>query len=304
MKMMKWITWHRIRTVLLVVGIIIAVAILLFAFSGQEPVSGPPVTVTKIDRSTKANENILVDNGHQQPDLPKSLPRPLPQANGDQPLMVFPPAGNGQILSVGSGRFPASLPDVPADSFEFYTVKLDATENLFKPGSAGVLIVWIGESKYTPKSPGGTVSESAEIAAVGKSAKVTPHAPDFEVTPNESRCIEIHPTGSEVVFTLVPVKSGSFNVSASVNLFSSDDCSGAPVPKSAATLSVKVTVDWWGTVKSYLLQLWEVFWEGFLKFWGWLVGAVLGVMAFLIRDRIKRIFGFDVPGPGGGAGDN
>jgi len=59
---------------------------------------------------------------------------------------------------------------------------------------------------------------------------------------------------------------------------------------------VEVVVNKEGVAKNYLLQLWEILWDGILNFWTWLVATIFGLFIFLIRKRLKKWFGFDAPG--------
>jgi hypothetical protein len=101
-----------------------------------------------------------------------------------------------------------------------------------------------------------------------------------------------------VHFAITPKHTGTFNVGASVLLYETDTCTGAPVPKSAADLEVKVKVNPQGLLKYYLLQLWDVLWKGVLDFWGWLVATIFGLFIFLIRKKLKKRFGYDAADAG------
>ena len=112
------------------------------------------------------------------------------------------------------------------------------------------------------------------------------------MVPAETQCIKIYPAGSEVRFRLIPRDSGSFEVSANVFLFNSADCSGAPIPRTATSLSVTVDVDFWKWLRNKAGELGQVFWTALLKFWAELLALFFALLLFLIRDRLKQWFGF------------
>ncbi len=172
-------------------------------------------------------------------------------------------------------------------SLDRYKVQLGVDPRMEKPGPPGELKVWIGDPALNANFDKDMSTAETTIAAVGQSAKVTPFAPDFEVTPKESICIKIHPSGSEARFALTPKATGTFKVGADVLLYASAACSGPPVPKSAASLKVQVVVNTPAVIRGYLLQLWEILWKGVLEFWGWLVGAIVSLLIFRMRKRFK-----------------
>jgi hypothetical protein len=210
-----------------------------------------------------------------------------------------------QAASVDKGKLVTADATVikvtPADSdgdyrkLDVYKVKLGADTQLTVPGSPGELIVWIGSPDVEKRFEIGMVTDESTtfVPAIGETAQVTPHAPDFEVKPEESECIRIHPSGSEVRFELMPKEAGAFEVGASVKLFESNDCSGAPVPKLVENLMVEVVVNEGKLVKQGLGELIKVAWEKFLEFWGALVALVLGLALFGVRDKFKKWFGFE-----------
>ncbi|MGD2117526.1 MAG: hypothetical protein PVG66_04145 [Chromatiales bacterium] len=178
-------------------------------------------------------------------------------------------------------------------SFDEYKVVLGADEHMQIPGLPGEMRVWIGATDASPELPEDMVQDETTVPAVGESAEVEADAPGFTVEPAERQCIKIHPSGSEVRFRLKPKDSGTFEVGANVYLFDSDDCSGPPVPKTVAALKVEVEVDEKAFVIDKIKQLWNVFWEQFLEFWGAFVALLFGLVLFLIRGKLKRWFGFE-----------
>ncbi|WP_339843478.1 hypothetical protein [uncultured Halopseudomonas sp.] len=180
-----------------------------------------------------------------------------------------------------------------ANPIEEYRVVLAADETVRMPGIPGELRVWIGGQDYQPRFADDMVEDETAVPAVGESAKVQPFAPAFRIEPEETQCIRIHPSGSEVRFKLIPVEQGEFEVGADVFFFDSPDCKGSPIPKTAATLKVQVEVDPQKIVIGKALQLWDVLWEKFVEFWAALVAIFFGVLLFLIRGRLKKWFGYE-----------
>lgn len=187
----------------------------------------------------------------------------------------------------------SQLEESKPNKLDEYTVVLGADEHMKIPGLPGVLRVWIGSSNFNPKFPSRMIQDETTVPAVGKSAIVEPFAPAFKIDPAETQCIKIHPSGSEVRFKLIPQKSGTFDVSANVYLFDSLDCSGPPIPKTAATLKVTVEVNQKEIFLEKVKDLWNIFWEKLLRFWGAFVALIFALILFLIRGRLKQWFGFD-----------
>ena len=142
-------------------------------------------------------------------------------------------------------------------------------------------------------SQGMAQDETIIPASIGQYAKIIPYAPDFEVSPSEAECVEIHPSGSEVRFSLKPKKSGNLKVSADIKLYGNGDCTGTSVPKTAATLSVLVKVDKKKVAANKLEELGTVFWDKFLSFWGALVALLFTLLLFLIKRKLRRRTGFN-----------
>ena len=193
---------------------------------------------------------------------------------------------------------PSATPSSNAAALEKYKVELAVNGVIQKPGPPGELKVWIGAPEFTPDFSADMTTAETTVPAIGQSARVTPFAPDFDVTPTESICMKVHPSGVDARFSISPKGTGTFTVGADVLLYESDVCEGSPVPKSAASLKVKVVVNKEGVAKSYLLQLWDVVWQGILDFWKWLVATIAALFVFLIRKRLKKWFGFDAPDAG------
>lgn len=179
------------------------------------------------------------------------------------------------------------------NSLDDYIVEIAADKNI-KMGETGELRVWIGANEFKRLfNPNMVQDETSIPGSIGQYARITPYAPDFEVNPSEIKCIIIHPSGSEVRFSLTPKKTGELKVSANIELFYSEDCTGASVPKTAKTLSVFVKTDKKSVVKKGLKEIGVVFWDKFLSFWGVLVALLFAFLLFIIRRKLKRRTGFD-----------
>ncbi len=174
-----------------------------------------------------------------------------------------------------------------------YLVDLRIDADLKLPGDPGILEVWIGDESKKPENEAEKAVAETTIPAIGQTAKVKPVAPMFKVDPVEFICMKVHPSGSVATFTLTPLKTGKHDVGAIVHMYETDDCTGAPVPKSVKELEVTVRVGAREKAKEYGLQLWEKFWNGFLEFWEWAVATLFALLVFLIRKQLKRLFGFE-----------
>lgn len=186
----------------------------------------------------------------------------------------------------------ADSAELPADT---YQTRLAVDEEMQLPGTAGELRVWIGRSADLPPLPQGMASDSAPLpmSTEAKTVKIEPYAPAFTIAPATSACIALDPSGSEVRFSLTPLKAGIFRVSASVYLYSSADCSGVPLPKSTETLEVRVKVNAGGIFGDGLSTLGGIFWTKLVEFWEVLTGLIFALLLFLIRGKLKKRFGFD-----------
>jgi hypothetical protein len=241
------------------------------------------------------------------PPAPKPAPPlepPAPQPSEDQQRGPSLEQNLSGVIRADSPRepTPANRPGPKSNAlessgpkpnkFDEYTVQVSADEVIEIPGS-GELMVWIGIEKFKPNVPSGKTKAEKTIAAVGNFAKVKPYAPDFKVEPKETPCLKIDPTGSEIRFKLTPQKSGSFEVAADVDLYSSSDCSGPPVPKGSNEAIVTVKVNQKEILEGKASELGNILWEKILGFWTALVVLIFGLILFLIRGKLKKWFGYD-----------
>jgi hypothetical protein len=202
-------------------------------------------------------------------------------------------ASAAQTAAADEGENAGSATAVPESrALDSYKVRLGVDAQLKLPGSPGELIVWIGDPRYEAQLQPGMDSDETMVPALGETAEVEVFAPDFDYKPAEPQCIRIHPRGSAVRFSLWPREAGTFEVGADVRLYESADCSGTPVPRSLANLNVKVVVDSGKLVERGAGELLQVAWEKFLEFWGYLLAAIFGLLLFLFKGRLAKLFGY------------
>lgn len=182
--------------------------------------------------------------------------------------------------------------DTPVN-LDDYKVILAVDENIYM-NEIGELRVWIGVKGVNISFSQGMVQDESTIpASIGQYAKITPYAPDFDITPSEMACIKIDPSGSDVRFSLKPKKQGAFKVSANIELFNEVGCIGIPVPKAAQTLTVVVKIDKSYVITSGVRKMAIVLWDKFLSFWGILITLLFSTLLFLVRRKIKSKTGYD-----------
>ena len=171
---------------------------------------------------------------------------------------------------------------------EDYETVLEVTKRI-KLGESGTLKVWIGMDKFMLEANEGMARKAAPLfsAYTGAYARITPVAKAFTI---ESKypiptVVKIDSTGTEVLYTITPQKTGKFEVSADIDLFDNRECVGDVLPKQTKVLTVKVKVD-------YLEAIWVPVWEAFKRFWGAFVALFFGALLFVIRKYIKKKTGY------------
>lgn len=172
------------------------------------------------------------------------------------------------------------------DTFDNYLVRLTAVKKIQTAGSPGKAIVWIGDPSYRQEAPtSDDVYAEKNISGMGQWVKLGLNAPDFQDI-NESECMWIPPTGTEEVFWLYPkqTKNGTYKISAYVKLFTSKECSDSFNQKFSDIVEVEVEIAYDNIVIAMLKDLWDVFWEKALWFWG----ALLALIFTLILRKLKQ----------------
>lgn len=173
-----------------------------------------------------------------------------------------------------------------------YTAVLDVTEKM-ELHQKGDFRVWIGIEDYMPEDDSTLSRKTTSFPAdEGNFARITPYAPDFRIEPEDSQVMRIVPSGSSVLFTIIPEKKGEFKISAKIELFDNPEFEGVPIPKTTNIVSVVVTVDPKVNLMDRLGQLGTVVWDNFLKFWGAVVALIFGALLFVTRKFIKKKTGF------------
>jgi hypothetical protein len=213
---------------------------------------------------------------------------PMEQPVGDVPVAQKPAPieiPDGEFADVGS----AAPSDFNPDD---YSAVLDVTKEL-ELHQKGDLRVWIGMEDFVPEDEADMVRKEINFPAnEGNFARITPYAPDFKIEPEESQVMRITPSGSSVLFTIIPEKKGEFKISAKIELFDNPNFEGVPIPKTTNIVSVVVSVDPTVKIKSGLGELGTVLWDNFLKFWGAVVALIFGALLFVTRKFIKKKTGF------------
>jgi len=164
-----------------------------------------------------------------------------------------------------------------------YEVNLDVTKKI-DANKTGELKVWIGLDKYEFFVEEEMVRDSTTIIAnIRQYIKITPIAPEFDISPKETGCIKIDTTGVSETFILTPKKGtyGKVKVSAKIELYECVDCSGTPIPKTTKTLTVSVVV----SITSLLGQLFDEFWKQFLIFFGSFVALLFSIILYRMRKK-------------------
>jgi hypothetical protein len=269
---------------LVVAGVVLALVALYVSLQTAEVEHVSPPDSEIVDRPEPAP---LPEPPAAEPPRPDYPLNGVPRNGAPRPGIViprYPPA------AANGGE--AAPPPAPSVDSGVYKVELGADAELKIPGPPGQLLVWIGVPTEESHIPPDMARAEGTLPAVGRTARVTPFAPAFEVIPAESVCMQIHPRGSSTRFQLIPKTAGSFKIGAEVHLFDTTDCTGAPVPQAVTTLEVKVVVDRARQVEQHAGQLWVVFWNKLLEFWGALLVLLFGLILFLIRKRLKKWFGY------------
>jgi len=175
---------------------------------------------------------------------------------------------------------------------EKYQVDLNATEKV-NLNEKGKFIVGIGlVGQYHPNEHSNMVHDSDTIeSSTATYARITPDTANFQFEP-KSKIVPIVPTGSEVVFVMTPMKEGTYDVGATIELFDNEECTGIGIPKASGEVSVMVTVDRAGNIKSHLREMDSEFWKQLKKFWAALLILVFGALLFVIRKYVKKKTGY------------
>ena len=184
----------------------------------------------------------------------------------------------------------------PSESAKDYTAISTITQEKMTLEETNKLKIWIGEEKesekYRPKENNTMAHDTIVFSSVKATyARITPNAPDFEVEP-KSIIVPIVSTGVEKTFTLKPKQEGTFFVSAEIELFDNQECTGIGTPVASGEVVVKVAVDNIGHFKKFLRRLGVEAGAQFEKFWAALLVILFGALIFVIRKFIKKKTGY------------
>jgi len=257
----------------------ILLALFLSGCSRQEPRGGEP-TRQLITQDTK-------QKGWFEKIFPGSKSEVAPERlSPNTPGRATPREGVGAAPNAGSptGTPPTVLAEADRKPEE-YKVVLFADKTIAMPGPPGGLTVWIGFPQFNPEIPKNTVTEHGQLPALGATANIIPFAPAFTVEPQDTKCIQIVPSGSQVSFTLTPKEAGTFEVGAEVDLYPSDNCTGTRIPKGTTYVEVQVVVEHSGPFL-------RAFWKALLKFWIAILALFFAVVLYLIRKQLKKWIGY------------
>ena len=220
-------------------------------------------------------------SGPSAPSTPTSKPATRP-GTGNRPAAQNPPVAEEPVIE-------RPVSSLNADD---YTAVLDVTETM-ELHQKGDLRVWIGKENYIQEEEPDMIRGMTTFPGdEGNYARITPYAPDFRIEPDESQTMRISPSGSSILFTIIPQKKGEFRISAKIELFDNPYFDGVPIPKTTNIVSVVVTVDPKVNLMARLGQLGTVLWDNFLKFWGAVVALIFGALFFVTRKFIKKKTGF------------
>ncbi|MBR5257197.1 MAG: hypothetical protein IKV62_10545 [Bacteroidales bacterium] len=225
------------------------------------------------------------------------MPDPMPEPRQEVPVGEEPIPDVTAATPWEEEDLAMATPGGAPINEEDYYVSLDVTKNIEKHEN-GTLRVWIGLDEENMPAESALMERAASTmrSEACAYARIAPYAPDFTVEPADPVVVPIDSGGSDVIFTLYPKKDGEFMVGARIELFKDEECTGKGTPKSSDFVSVTVTVDNSKDVKSHLAELWKIFWDYFLKFWGAFVAVILGALIFVIRKYLKKKTGYDEKG--------
>lgn len=173
-----------------------------------------------------------------------------------------------------------------------YVARVKADNEMFI-GSAGMLQVWVGLASQLADAEKGKSETRKEFVrdSEKKSAKVVPIAFEFEPQLIGKDCTELADSGSEVSFALRPKKLGKFKVSASVELYKSDDCSGTPQAIVVQDAEVTVKVNIGPQIQNGFWELVQKTWAAIDKLYFAILSAICGAALIFANKKIKKFFG-------------
>lgn len=200
-------------------------------------------------------------------------------------------AGTGRSDSLSPASDPATgLNSANADALYLARVRADTRIPM---KSSGEMQVWVGLASNVPAKEAGQAEtqKTFSVDPQKRSAKIVPIAPDFEWKAIGKDCTELTPSGSEIPFSLTPKKLGKFKVSATVELYKSEDCSGTPKSVIAQDTEITVSVDIKNNVQNGFWDLVRQTWDEINKLYLGILAAISAAVLVAAKEKIKALFG-------------
>ena len=187
----------------------------------------------------------------------------------------------------------SSLPILSKEKKDFKVVL--SVDSVMYLKQSGMMQIWIGEEDIDVAFSKGMNQDIKRISSsIGRFAKISPYAPDFDIKAlSTTICYKIDPSGSEVRYSLTPKDEGEYKVSADIELFDTQDCTGISVPKTAKALSVSVKVNMNKEISKKVHEMEKVVWDKFKIFWIALITLLFGAAIFVARRFIKKKTGYE-----------
>lgn len=272
----------------------LAVMILIFIACGPKTEQNKAATTSNTDQDRRpvATEEVLVIN---EPEVSFSVEAPSDAIATQTAKTASQQTQDSEEIHIEDtpvsqeGQFSATIKK------DFHVVL--SADSVMYLNQAGMMKVWIGEEDINIQVPQGMAKDVKKMSStIGQFAKITPIAPDFEILNHKAEvCYKIDPHGSEVRYALKPKDEGTYRVSADIQLYDTQDCTGIFVPKSARELTVAVQVDLQKAISKNIHFLEREVWKEFKIFWIALVGLIFGAAIFVIRRFVKNKTGYEAP---------
>ncbi|MDA9774007.1 hypothetical protein N9B82_03530 [Saprospiraceae bacterium] len=238
----------------------------------------PPILEDKVDES-EPQRVLVAEDSHSMPAPPQL------QNDGETGLAVNSPAQTMESI-------PPSVEQKPQELKVVFTA-----DSIMYLGQTGIMSIWLGAPEVDVAISQGMVKDEQKItSSIGRFAKIRPNADDFEITNLRANvCHKIDPGGSEIRFLVKPKDEGQYRVSAEIDLYETEDCTGISVPKTARILTVSVKVNMSKEISKKIHWMEREAWDKFSVFWIALVTLIFGAAIFVIRRFVKNQTGYEDP---------
>ncbi|MFZ6843981.1 hypothetical protein [Undibacterium sp. RuTC16W] len=200
-------------------------------------------------------------------------------------------AGAERDDKLGPATNPATNPSSANDD-ALYLARVRADTRI-PMKSSGEMQVWVGLASNVPAKEAGQAEtqKTFSVDPQKRSAKIVPIAPDFEWKAIGKDCTELTPSGSEIPFSLTPKRLGKFKVSATVELYKSEDCSGTPKSVISQDTEITVSVDIKNNVQNGFWDLISQTWDEINKLYLGILAAISAAILVAAKEKIKTLFG-------------